>query len=241
MGLVDNLFDSYSRRARLYPAFIAILPVIVLIAVYTHWLDFQASNLVWLILAGAGLIALSDFARQRGKAVEKCLLGEWQGFPSITLLRHRDHTIDPQTTSRYHRAAERLIDGLSMPTLADEERDPEAADKAYETVTNFLLPRTRDKQEFRLLFEENVNYGFRRNLLGLKPIGILILLGSASYVTWRSWNQIAAGSIPDQPESIILAGAIAMLLAWIVLIRKRHVRAAAVDYARQLLMAFDVL
>ncbi len=240
-AIINSIFDSYGRRARLYPALIALFPAITLVSTYTDWFSLQAKDSIWFALLGAGLFILSDTARQRGKAVEKRLLQKWEGFPSKTLLRHRDLTLDPQTKARYHRAAERLIDDLTIPSQDEEARNPEAADDAYETVTKFLLPRTRDRRQFGLLFEENVSYGFRRNLLGLKPVGIAVVFGSVVYVTWLSWDQIAVGSVPKQPESLLLAGAIAMFVAWIGLVRERNVRSAAVDYAQQLLMTLDVL
>ena len=238
---LDSIFDPYGRKARLYPAFLALIPVFALITFYTNWLELKPSSAVWIVVASATLFALADFSRQRGKAVEKTLLSHWDGFPSKTLLRHRDDAIDPQTTARYHRAAERLIDGLKMPTVEEEDRNPKDSDDAYQTVTQYLLPKTRDKAQFGLLCNENVNYGFRRNMLGLKPIALLINVVSIAYLVWMNWPVVSAGTMPEQRSIGLFAGLIGLCVFWTFFVSAERVKSAAIDYANQLLMALDML
>jgi len=59
-----------------------------------------------------------------------------------------------------------LIPAHPMPMIDDERSEPESADHVYDSSTAFLLEKTRDKKAFPLIFEENCNYGFRRNLWG---------------------------------------------------------------------------
>ena len=70
-----------------------------------------------------------------------------------------------------HKKLSELLNGTAIPTPQDEKRDPERADQVYDACVSCLIERTRDKTRFRLLFEENCNYGFRRNLWGMKPLG----------------------------------------------------------------------
>ena len=240
-AIFEKIFDAYTRKARLYPAFLALLPVMTVIAAYTDWGNLEPASALWLIVIFAALHFLSDFTRQLGKTVEKKLLAEWGGFPSKTLLRHGDENIDPVTTQRYHRAAERLIEGVTMPTAEEEQADRKRSDDAYNTVTQFLLPRTRDTATYGLLLKENINYGFRRNMLGLRSIAIFILIASAVFVIWQAWAAIEILAIPNQRELTLLIGAVVLLFAWIFLVTKDRVRAAGVDYAKQLLMCLDTL
>jgi hypothetical protein len=51
--------------------------------------------------------------------------------------------------------------------------------------TGRLRENTRDSEAFKFLFNENISYGYYRNLLGLKPIGIplnLVSLSSAAAI-----------------------------------------------------------
>jgi hypothetical protein len=151
-----SFLDAYTLRARVYPALIGMTPVIALAAVVVPW-----HHLGWWyggVAVGVGVLfcAFADLARRLGKNVERSLFEETNGRPAMTLLRHRDTEFDAKTKDRYRNMlAERL--GEPAPTQGDEEKDG-----------NWLRERTRDLVKFKILKEENMTYGFRRNLYGLK-------------------------------------------------------------------------
>lgn len=64
------------------------------------------------------------------------------------------------------------IVNFNLPTREQEETDTKGADSVYESATKWLREKTRDKKKFRLLFTDNINYGFARNLLGMKGVGL---------------------------------------------------------------------
>lgn len=68
--------------------------------------------------------------------------------------------------------------GDRLPTQAEELADPGAVDERYDDSVARLRGLTRNNRKFRLLFSENINYGLRRNLLGLKPIGVAVACGT---------------------------------------------------------------
>lgn len=239
--MLENLFDTYGRKARLYPAFLALAPLFAVATAYTNWFEFKLTHMVWTVVGAAALFLLADVTRQLGKAVEAKLVKNWKAFPSVTLLRHRDTTLDPYTTASYHRAAEKLLSSITMPSVQDEENDPDDADNRYRAVTNLILPRTRDLKRFNLLFKENVNYGFRRNMLGLKPIAFVVLAIASGICVYKGWSQISAFQLPEDRElSLIVAGLFAAF-AWTFGVTKAATQAAASDYGRQLLMSLDHL
>jgi hypothetical protein len=121
-----------------------------------------------------------------------------------------------------------------------ELADPDAADELYESCTHFLRERTRDKGTFPLVFAENVSYGFRRNLLGLRPVGIttslvgLVIGAFASGATgYRTPYFVVA------PLSAVVSGG--LLLFWIARVNSGWVKQAADAYADRLLGACDTL
>ncbi len=67
--------------------------------------------------------------------------------------------------------------GVTLPSPEAEATDPEAADSLYDSAVQWLIPQTRSGGRFPLVFQENVNYGFRRNLWGLRPIGLAVAIG----------------------------------------------------------------
>lgn len=230
--------DPYERKARLYPALVALLPVVVAVALYTDWLTFDVSNAVYIAIIAGVLFWLSGKARDAGKAVEKRLVTKWGGMPSVTLLRHRDQGLDRYTKQRYHQAAERLT-GIHMPSSSDEEQDPMDADERYRAVTSALLSRTRDTNEYALLFKENINYGFWRNLRGLRPVALVLAFLLVAFGVWHDFELIRSFNLPDGPELAVVSTGAFALIAWGFTITDDAVRRAADNYALRLLEGLD--
>src|SRR5262249_33516371 len=135
------------------------------------------------------MLLLAQVARDRGKRLEQHLYDGWGGKPSVVLLRQHDSRVDEHTKRRYREFLRGQLPQLTFPTAQEERTDPEAADKTYQSVTAWLLTQTRDTKRFSILFRENISFGFRRNLWGLKPIGLAVALlaGSASTAAIAYW------------------------------------------------------
>jgi len=164
--------DRYTMLARLQPALLVALPLAFLTLA---WLPggILDQGLLWgLIIAGGGTAFLAQLGRDLGRRKEPELFKEWGGAPTTRKLRHRDPENNKDVLARRHSKLQELLPNQHIPTEEEELANPEAADKAYEAAVAFLLEQTRDRKKFSLVFEENINYGFRRNLCGMKSIGI---------------------------------------------------------------------
>ena len=237
-AVLKKFTDPYERKARLYPALVAVLPVVVAVALHTDWLTLDVSNAVYVAIIAGILFWLAGKARDLGKAVEKRLVAQWGGMPSVTLLRHRDQRLDRYTKQRYHQAAEHLA-GIPMPSTSDEERDPVDADERYRAVTSALLSRTRDTTEYALLFKENINYGFWRNLRGLKPLALALAFLLVALGVWHDFALIRSFNLPDGPELVAVGIGAVALVAWGLTITDDAVHRAAESYALRLLEALE--
>lgn len=96
----------------------------------------------------------------------------WECVPTTLLLRHKTRIFDDITLQRYHSFLGTKI-GSSIPDLKTERQNPAKADKLYNSCIEWLKSNTRDKQKFYLAFQENTNYGLRRNIYGIKPITLV--------------------------------------------------------------------
>ena len=105
---------------------------------------------------------------RRGKAREPQLFQAWGGKPSVAMLRHGDRRLSSSDKGRYRAFLERSVPGLKLASPRQEQRSREQADDGYQGATTWLLAQTRDRSKFELLFRENMNYGFRRNLWALR-------------------------------------------------------------------------
>lgn len=179
MGLTEMLAkvtDPYERQARLYPALLAGLPVIVMATVlYGSNSVITAASTV--AASCGGLYLLANIARERGRCLEPILYAAWGGKPTTQLLRHRDRSIEAPTKRRYHAFLSQMVN-LQFPDETEEVTNPSQADDMYQSAVRWLLNHTRDQSKYKMIFDENIAYGFRRNAYGLKTIGIGICLAS---------------------------------------------------------------
>jgi hypothetical protein len=126
------------------------------------------------LLGGCGAIyALASVARGRGKKLEEILVAKWGGMPTTIALRHRDKFLDGVSKQRYHTAITAKL-GIAMPTAEEESASPDKADDIYVGATKRLRELTRSNKQ--LLLKENIAYGFHRNMLAMKPVGIVSCL-----------------------------------------------------------------
>ncbi len=230
--------DRYTYYARLLPALIAGLPFLILLFVVlpTIW------KLIGVLSAMGVSVALMFFiaqcGRDAGKRKEPGLFRIIGGKPSTRLLRHADATLPPATKKRYHDFLSVNALGFILPTPQQETSDPEAADRMYESGIEWLRANTRDNKVNELLAAENISYGFRRNLWGMKPLGIAACMFSVTIIiALVSWTPFGAIETP-----VVLATLMVIFLQlsfWIVVIRPAWVAIPAEAYAKILLEYCD--
>ena len=246
IGFLTPFLNPYDRTARRYPVLICALPILVSISILGTELNIDIWTISGIVLYCGVAVLLTQFARDLGKSLEPTLFELWGGKPSVAMLRHCDTRIDQLTKDRYHDFLQRSVPNLEIPSCEEEKKNPACADETYESANAWLLSKTRDLDRFSLLFRENINYGFRRNLLGLKywafgfdAIGIVILfIAGFSFLTVMPPMHIRY--IPDLYwVSLILI--ILHAAFFMIIVRKKWVRTAADTFAKQLLAACDTL
>jgi hypothetical protein len=239
---LGRLFDSYNRQARLYPALIIIFPLVLLMLAWFPALQTPLGIGASLACSFGILLWLSQIARDGGKREEPMLYSRWGGKPSVALLRHRDNRIDRNSKARYRAFLETRVPGLRLPSEKVEAANPAAADEAYESVTAWLLTQTRDTKRFALIFQENISYGFRRNLLGLKRAGVTLSLIAGTASTFvLGYRYLVDGQIPQIEPLLATLIAWCLFICWLAIVRPTWVRIPADAYGRQLLAACDSL
>ncbi|MGI4831411.1 MAG: hypothetical protein ACRYFU_25005, partial [Janthinobacterium lividum] len=236
-----HIKDSYDRKARLYPALLVVLPLALTIGAAAS-LKLPAIESAGAALASCGgAFLLTQLARDAGKRKEDGLFKQWGGMPSVAILRHRDQRLDTITKGRYHKKLSTLVKGTKVPSATDEQHAPELIDSTYSAWCAYLRAHTRDTKKHALLFQENVNYGYRRNVLGLRRVGLVTSALSLSvssglgYVAYRFEGQLKA--------EFVAAGIVALLLLlfWSFIVSPLWVRTAADAYAERLIETIEHL
>lgn len=239
LSLLQQVKDPYERKARVTPALLVALPVLVpLVCVYgpKHPILMAVVGL----LAACGVIyALASIVRGQGKKLEERLVQEWGGLPSTIALRHRDGFFDSVTKKRYHDDIVNKL-GIPLPTPEEETSDPAKADNIYMGATRRLRELTRDDNQ--LLLNENIAYGFHRNMLAMKVPGILSSLIGTAYGLVLA-NALSLTPLKFDPErltdpgldaGVTLAISLLLLLTWCLYFDKDQVRLIGFVYAERL-------
>jgi hypothetical protein len=202
-----NLGDAYEINARVLPAMLVVLPVAVLIA----QLEWQRQN--WLALIGwaGGLqIVLALFVSKVGQALGARLQGRlekaWGGLPTEKWLLPSNQEHSEQLKAEWRRALSRLS-GLNLESVAQSSASEEALRLLADSVAvsrNVI----RKHPKASLVRAKNIEYGFARNLVGLRwlALGIsLVCLGVSLYgALGLSWP---AGGVVLQAIFVVIAGA----------------------------------
>jgi hypothetical protein len=228
--------DEYNVRARVVPALITALPLTLLVTA------FVSAGLEWLypLLTEAGAaMLLASMVRHQGRRKQQKLFDSWGGRPSDRLLRHAGATNIPALLRR-HEQLSRLMN-IQLPTADDEGRDPKGAAAVYETCVDTLRARTRERSRFPLVFEENCNYGFARNLWALRGVGFALALFGTVTLGGRLLGFLLTHQRITMPLVVLTTLNAALLLVWTFNTTTEWVKGPADAYGRALLETLDVL
>ena len=195
---------------------------------------------LWSLVAFAVVPYVALMTRQLGNGVQSRLWGEWGGKPTTQRLRYRG-AVNPSEVARLHLALEAVLSGMTLPTSAEENADASAADLEYDSAIKQLIGLVRTDKRFGLVAEENANYGYCRNLLGLKPWGI-----GGAWITLAASAAVGGALILTNHVSHAVVLVLPVLVSCIALIQWRTVtsswvRLPAEAYADRLLEAAQVM
>jgi hypothetical protein len=231
--------DPYERKARLLPGLLVLGPFVLALGCQ-FGLKHPVLAAAGTVLGACGsMYALASVVRGRGKALEEKLVREWGGMPTTIALRHSDNFLDSISKQRYHDLIRTKL-GIPMPSADEERIDPAKADDTYVGATKRLRELTRSDRA--LLFKENISYGFHRNMLAMKLVGIVVCIVSVLY------GLVQAKALLPQPPyfaptalldpgicaGITLAVSMCFLAMWLLYFNRDAVRRIGFVYAERL-------
>jgi len=234
--------DPYERPARLYPSLLVFAPLAVLLVCLYGEENILASSILSILSFCGVAFALCQLARNAGIPLQDKLFSRWGGAPTTQLFRHRNNRIDKYTKARYHAILSTSL-GIQMPSRQNEKENPDAADELYKAAIAWLRERTRNKDQFPLVFKENVAFGFLRNALGLRWLGFGISIICMGWVmiherililTHPYFAQEPLYRLPP-PAIISFIVSISLACMWLFFINESAVKRVGYAYAERLL------
>lgn len=228
-------FNRYTMQARIAPVVIVLLPIFM----FLGYLLYETSSALALkIVSSFGLFffysCASYIGRIKGKEIETKLIVEWDGFPSIRYLRHRSKEFNALRREKIIKTCFSYCVEAKPPSLVEELESPVAADVVYE-VYNTFLKRHSNRSRNPAVFNANVDYGFTRNMLGLKCFSIVFNSILAGFILLVLYSNIKLVLISSQIGWIIIFLAAIINLIFILFVTKRKLKIVSEAYAERLL------
>ena len=109
------------------------------------------------------------------------------------------------------------------------------ADEIYDAATRLLVGKTRDRKAYPFVYRDNVNYGFCRNLYGLRSLGIIVaLLGLVASLGAGWWfSKVGHMDLDYLPWGCAVVCA-SLLLWWVFTVNSEWVKVPGMNYAHHL-------
>lgn len=226
------LLDSYERKTRLTAGLFALFPVATTVTTL-GWDKYPVmASVIGALTAAGGPWVLASFVGDLGRKSQPALFTKWGGSPTTAALRTRETSENPVQRDAWRDAVQKLS-GMTLSTSAEEAADPVTADHRIEAAVTPLL-RLGRPGGVEAVWNENIAFGYQRNLYAFRHIGRLVALLAvlvqvgAIFPNWKvSTGACIAGAS--------VAGF--LLLMWIVLPSEDRTKDAAGRYARQLYIA----
>ena len=259
---VESLLgDRYTREARLAPAFLSVFPLFLLLLVWFTGLRNAVPALLTLLCVFGVVRWITHISRRFGDTVERHLFRDWEGKPTTTMLRYAANR--PLVRSKFtetdveyllgeappREMIKRALERWNAPAFPTEQDDRDAIkeaasdpikeidklDSLYERTTAAIRENSRSN---KLVFEENVSYGFQRNFYALKwfafSCGVvsLIVQAVAAYGAhmW-GWQY----TLTHAMATVLLSITVVYVVCVLLFVTRDSVRIQAFIYARQLL------
>ena len=158
----------------------------------------------------------------------------------MTMMRYSDGTLDAASKEHYRAFLASKIK-QPIPSEAEERTNIASGDAFYERSGAWLRENTRDPKKFGVLFAENITYGFRRNLFGLKwpALGLnFVLVLVCGYLLYRL---MPFDTHDDTTMRLVVVIVLAVLHSLYMLfgVTRRSVIQASRTYARQLILSCE--
>ncbi len=234
MNNIISVFNLYNIRVRMSVTVVLLAPFILqLYLLFEEFRELSTTVVVILIGLALGNIVMLHSRMLGATAMKKCFPN---GMPAQKYLLPSSDYLDDDTKKRYYRFFKKNINDFVISEV-DEEME-----NSIKTSVNWLIAQTRNTDDFPLINEENINFGFSYTLLGLKKYGIIISI--VMLLTNTALMSCVMG--PSIQLDIDLFNLIYLfmidsmfLFVWIFMVNKKLVRNSAKKYARALLSACD--
>jgi hypothetical protein len=171
-----SFFDKYEMKARLAPAILMLLPLVLPLRV-----ALSPEAIGWaetLVIAIPVLYAFTLLVAMLGRRVEPRLWKKWDGPPSTRFCRWRDEQMGKQRKTLLHAAVAQHLQ-IELYSPQKERARPDESDRIIADTFRQVKEILRRRDPTGLWSIHNANYGFARNTLASATWGGILSLIAA--------------------------------------------------------------
>lgn len=222
-----EIFDSYNIRARVCPCIILLSPItLTLFICFREQFDINSSAMIIvLLLAFANCIpTIQRIMFKNSKLTQVNYAAQY--------LSIKDNTINSISKKRYYQK----LTEYNPQFEALYSSDNIVYMQTCESVVSFLRNINRDNKQ---LLEENINYGFSKNMLLNKPYGIIICIINIVFIVFYSLlSNTSINAIPKENWIAVILNVL-ILLFWVFIISSKLMQESGKRYAIALIESID--
>jgi len=223
-------FDKYGRIARIYPALICLLPILLFFNFSNNEVIIElTSKLGVKIVSNISLVAVLTYlfamiCRGISKEMEREFFKNELEFPTTNYLLGSDSTFSTEYKHKIIEKAEKEF-GMRFPSDEEQTNNEPQARKQIAEIVGQIRNKVRDGN---LLLQHNIEYGFVRNLIGGSFLSVLLSLLLLAYYILQQANI----------GLIIVSGILALFYFSLILLRTILLKRYSELYAKRLYMEF---
>ncbi len=173
---MNNIFNEYGRKARLFPALLCAIPFLALkhFLIDPYFGVSLTNKLFTVVIGDVSLIAvLMYLLSQINRLVSKTLFEDKSKFPTTEMLLPSSQDVSTEFRQKIGKKVNADFQ-LSLPNLADEQSSVENTKTRIKEIVHLIINKVGSG---RLLLQHNIEYGFARNLIGGSVVAFIVALG----------------------------------------------------------------
>jgi hypothetical protein len=191
-----ELLNQYNRRARIYPAVLCIVPILIF---YYYFLKNEIFDFLIfakdftkvvgdITLPLLSVIFFAQFGRIVGKFIyEKIYYQDQLLMPTTNYLLHKNKKYSDDYKTAIYSNIEKDF-GLILSTMNEEQENEAVARKKIVEAVGLIREKVKDG---RLLLQHNIEYGLIRNLIGGSAIALIFSIFNLYFFIFAHLNRSA--------------------------------------------------
>lgn len=243
-----KLLDAYHIRARLSASIIILSPIVItLFLCFPEITSFASSSILIAVI-----LAFTNYLPILQRMIYK---DKYHTNYAAEFLMPNDSTIDIITKKRYYKKLAEADDSFSgLKAYIDStnlnqscelchlcekfKHNEEILKQSCNSAVKFLIEKTRSNH---LVLEENINYGFYRNMCANKITGIVLCILFGGVAAVYSWFQYPTPSQIPVSNYVAFVFDALLLFFWFIGVKEKALEYTSQRYAKALLASIDSL